>query len=375
VLQLLRSILEREELAPLLQENTFFSEKLSEQINTINKSVLKAIDQKKSSEPKPAENETVVESPDKKEESMLAKETSDAVDVVGSWVKEKRRKVVVSEEIIREIPKPTLFDNYKEKLEKLQFEERAMSIDGTYNHHFVTNITQSQTNGNTEKFKRLIQEIGSMSNSLPLNPESSIFLRVDSSRIDVMKVLITGPTGTPYANGCFQFDIYCPPNYPNNPPLCNLQTTGGGSVRFNPNLYNCGKVCLSLLGTWNGGKNEKWDARVSTLLQLLISIQSLIMVHEPYFNEPSYESSIGTPEGTQASINYNLVIRRGTMKWAMLEQIKQPSPGFEDVIKLHFKLKKDEILKQCGEWLADDSSCQAIFDELKLVLQKLESKE
>ena len=28
----------------------------------------------------------------------------------------------------------------------------------------------------------------------------------------------------------------------------NLQTTGGGSVRFNPNLYNCGKVCLSLLG-------------------------------------------------------------------------------------------------------------------------------
>ena len=28
----------------------------------------------------------------------------------------------------------------------------------------------------------------------------------------------------------------------------NFQTTGGGSVRFNPNLYNCGKVCLSLLG-------------------------------------------------------------------------------------------------------------------------------
>lgn len=29
----------------------------------------------------------------------------------------------------------------------------------------------------------------------------------------------------------------------------NLQTTGNGTVRFNPNLYNCGKVCLSLLGT------------------------------------------------------------------------------------------------------------------------------
>ena len=31
-----------------------------------------------------------------------------------------------------------------------------------------------------------------------------------------------------------------------------LRTTGGGTVRFNPNLYNSGKVCLSLLGTWPG---------------------------------------------------------------------------------------------------------------------------
>jgi len=27
---------------------------------------------------------------------------------------------------------------------------------------------------------------------------------------------------------------------------------GGGSVRFNPNLYASGKVCLSILGTWSG---------------------------------------------------------------------------------------------------------------------------
>ena len=26
--------------------------------------------------------------------------------------------------------------------------------------------------------------------------------------------------------------------------MVNLQTTGNGSVRFNPNLYNCGKVCV-----------------------------------------------------------------------------------------------------------------------------------
>ncbi len=64
--------------------------------------------------------------------------------------------------------------------------------------------------------------------------------------------MIAGPEGTPYAGGLFEFDCFIPLEYPNKPPLMHLRTTGGGSVRFNPNLYNCGKVCLSLLGTWPG---------------------------------------------------------------------------------------------------------------------------
>lgn len=43
---------------------------------------------------------------------------------------------------------------------------------------------------------------------------------------------------------------------------------GGGSVRFNPNLYACGKVCLSLLGTWSGARGETWDASSSSTLQV-----------------------------------------------------------------------------------------------------------
>ena len=55
-------------------------------------------------------------------------------------------------------------------------------------------------------------------------------------------MLITGPEDTPYANGCYEFDIYFPLDYPNSPMMVNLQTTGQHSVRFNPNLYNDGKV-------------------------------------------------------------------------------------------------------------------------------------
>ncbi len=47
---------------------------------------------------------------------------------------------------------------------------------------------------------------------------------------------------SPYAFGCFVFDLFCPENYPSSPPLLNLVTTGHGTVRFNPNLYHCGKV-------------------------------------------------------------------------------------------------------------------------------------
>ncbi len=60
-------------------------------------------------------------------------------------------------------------------------------------------------------------------------------------------------------------------------------------MRFNPNLYSDGKVCLSLLGTWRGQSGENWDPKFSTLLQVLLSIQSIIMSDDVYFNEPGYE--------------------------------------------------------------------------------------
>ena len=46
------------------------------------------------------------------------------------------------------------------------------------------------------------------------------------------------------------------PSFPISSNSFSLRTSGralsGGKVRFNPNLYNDGKVCLSILGTWAG---------------------------------------------------------------------------------------------------------------------------
>jgi hypothetical protein len=79
---------------------------------------------------------------------------------------------------------------------------------------------------------------------------------------------------------------------------------GAWQVRFNPNLYNCGKVCLSLLGTWSG---PSWQPGTSTLLQVLLSISAMIIVPDPFFNEPSYEKMMSTPQGKAQSKAYNEV--------------------------------------------------------------------
>jgi len=67
------------------------------------------------------------------------------------------------------------------------------------------------------------------------------------------------------------------------------------------------------------------------IVQVLVSIQSLILVSEPYFNEPGYERSRGTPSGTASSREYDANIRQATTKWAMLEMLRNPPPCFRQV--------------------------------------------
>ena len=86
-------------------------------------------------------------------------------------------------------------------------------------------------------------------------------------------------------------------------------------IPFHRNLYEEGKVCLSILGTWTGDKSESWSASRSSLLQALVSIQGLVLVKEPcvyiknhkdveadtllrrWYCEPAYEKLRGTEEG------------------------------------------------------------------------------
>ena len=215
-----------------------------------------------------------------------------------------------------------------------------------------------------EKLLKLAEDYVDLQSNLPVESSNSIFVRVDKNNMDFMKVLIFGSEGTPYSNGAFIFDVFFDNNYPNLPPKVLIVTTGKGTVRFNPNLYANGKVCLSLLGTWSGVSTENWDKKVSTLNQIFISIQSIIMSEYVLFNEPGYENQINSLKGAQDNEGYSNIIRYNNIKWAMVEQIKNPTKGFEDVILTHFFLKKDKILKEVNDWIERSNKIDAKYEGL-----------
>ncbi|CAD5234273.1 unnamed protein product [Bursaphelenchus xylophilus] len=203
-----------------------------------------------------------------------------------------------------------------------------------------------------DRTKRIAKELASMHNSLPLNASNGIFVCMDETRCDILKILISGPDDTPYQNGLFEFDVFFPNNYPQAPPKCSFLTTGSGTIRFNPNLYNDGKICLSILGTWEGRPEEKWNPFCS-LLQVLISIQGLIFVKHPYFNEPGFEKFQGTPKGEEYSRKYNLHIENATMLYAIMDMYKNGPTYFKDVIQRHFWVKRQAVIEQAERWIKE----------------------
>jgi len=231
-----------------------------------------------------------------------------------------------------------------------QFDNFALSDSS----HYKSKLLNQGTKPNTHAIARAVAGI---SGSLPLSLPSSAFVRVDEEQAQLWSILITGPENTPYDSGAFIFDVMLPSDFPNKPPLVNLKTTGGGRVRFNPNLYNCGKVCLSLLGTWSGGEGEGWNAQHSTMLQVIVSIQSLIFVSDPCFNEPGWEKDRGTDIGDKKDFEYNAVIKTATLEWAILDHVRRlnrkmqrendvaiKDGPFDEVLRAHFLKRRDHIL-------------------------------
>ncbi|XP_033895739.3 (E3-independent) E2 ubiquitin-conjugating enzyme UBE2O-like [Acipenser ruthenus] len=192
-------------------------------------------------------------------------------------------------------------------------------------------------------FSTVRKEMALLATSLP----DGIMVKTFESRMDLFAALIKGPTRTPYEGGLFLFDIQLPNIYPAVPPL--FQYLSQCSGRLNPNLYDNGKVCVSLLGTWIGKGTERWTSK-SSLLQVLISIQGLILVNEPYYNEAGFDSDRGLQEGYENSRCYNemALIK---MVQSMTQLLQRPVEVFQQEIREHFSASGWRLVHRIETWL------------------------
>ena len=171
---------------------------------------------------------------------------------------------------------------------------------------------------------RIVQDFVDFNNNKP----SGIYLYVNENDIFNNYALIVGPKDTPYFGGFYFFKIKFPSDYPNKPPSVELLTLHK-NVRFNPNLYECGKVCLSILGTWEG---PGWK-KVMNLRLVLLSISSLLNEF-PIINEPGHEN---IKETDTKSIDYNHYLTYYNYRVGIIDILS----NIENTNKCYHFFKKD----------------------------------
>lgn len=189
-----------------------------------------------------------------------------------------------------------------------------------------------------ETIRRLLKDVKDIMTN-PLTDNGIYYIHDDE---DMLKgyALIIGPQDTPYFGGNYFFELTYPSDYPHSPPKVLFSTNGDG-IRFNPNLYINGKVCISLLNTWRG---EQWTScqSISTVLLNLCTLLN----SEPFLNEP------GVSKTHSDFAKYNRIIEYKNIDVAILRMTnKQPSyyldkfSVFYPTVKENFSKNKDLILK------------------------------
>lgn len=112
---------------------------------------------------------------------------------------------------------------------------------------------------------------------------------------------------------------------------------------------------FSVAGTWAG---PGWDPAQSSLLQLLVSVQSLVLGDkEPFFAEPGMHRLRGSAEGARRarqSPNGGWErVRAATVEYAMVDMLRHPPPEFAGLIHAHFSARADHVKALCNAWVKE----------------------
>ena len=183
-----------------------------------------------------------------------------------------------------------------------------------------------------ETMKRIISDIKALRKE-PLTAHG-IYYEHDDTDMLFGRAMIIGPANTPYADGFYLFKFKFPANYPHAPPVVDF-CTHDGQTRFNPNLYRSGKVCLSILNTWQG---EPWSG-CQTISSVLLALCT-ILNETPLLNEP------GVTKTHHDYANYNKIVTFKNYEISLIEILQHPPSDFvifQPLMREHFERTKEEI--------------------------------
>ncbi len=195
---------------------------------------------------------------------------------------------------------------------------------------------------------------------------TTFFIKPVDNKLTHLRALIIGPIDTPYEGGFFYFDILLSEQYPFVNPSFKFLTPNSNQ-RIHPNLYQApsGKVCLSILGTWQG---EGWSSLL-TIEKVLITISGLL-TNNPITNEPSFEKVLETDERAK---NYSILARYLTLE-TIISMLSRETE-FKDEINEYFKNNKiiyENSIKKLESYDKKDIYC--FHSSRKIDLKSIKDK-
>jgi ubiquitin-protein ligase len=196
-----------------------------------------------------------------------------------------------------------------------------------------------------ETRKRLLKDVVDVVKN-PLTDQGIYYVHSDENMFDGYAMVI-GPTDTPYADGFYLFKLNFPCNYPHSPPKLTFMTDDRERTRFNPNLYVNGKVCLSILNTWQG---ERWTS-CQTIRSILMSL-IMVLNDAPLTNEPGYEMKNHAMLITRytTSITYKNV-ESSICRMVSRDILPAEFNSFHSIMKKHFIENYDKIRGNVAKYL------------------------
>lgn len=210
-----------------------------------------------------------------------------------------------------------------------------------------------------ESRKRLLKDVVDVVKN-PLADQGIYYVHSDENMF-VGYAMIIGPSDTPYADGFYLFKLNYPCNYPHSPPKLTFMTDDRERTRFNPNLYVNGRVCLSILNTWQG---ERWTS-CQTIRSVLMSL-IMVLNDKPLTNEPGYEMS------SHADVinKYSTIITYKNVEAAICKMVSRailPDDfnSFHSIMKRHFLENYERIrgnMLKCLEKSAEP--VRYVFDDI-----------